>query len=87
MATISELELEVQKIKQRNERVELDKKWETSYFRRVSIAIGTYIFCLIFLLLINAQNPFLVATVPSIGYLVSTLSLNSLKNFWLNQSR
>jgi hypothetical protein len=79
----TDLEKELQEIKKRNQRVELDKKWEVSYFRRISIALGTYLVCLWLLFAIGAQNPFLGATVPPIGYLISTLSLGFLKNWWL----
>jgi len=37
------LEQEIQTIQQRNARVEVDKAWETSIFRKVSIALLTYI--------------------------------------------
>ena len=38
-----EIENEINKIKERNKRVELDKKWETSTIRRICICILTYI--------------------------------------------
>ena len=38
-----ELREEIEKIKERNKRVELDKKWETSGLRRICICILTYI--------------------------------------------
>ena len=39
---------EIKEIKQRNKRVELDKKWETSWTRRICIMILTYIIVLIY---------------------------------------
>ena len=38
-----DFEKEILEIKQRNERVEIDKAWERSWVRRLSISIMTYI--------------------------------------------
>lgn len=73
---------EVQQIKERNKRVELDKKWETSITRRVSIAIFTYIVAATWLIFIANQKPFLNALVPTGGYLLSTLSLPFIQKLW-----
>jgi len=78
-----DVEAEIKKIKERNARVEADKAWETSFSRRMIIAIGTYLVCALFLLSINAPNPFLAALVPSLGFLLSTLTLPFLKDLWL----
>lgn len=79
------LEEEISKIKKRNARVEADKAWETSYFRRAIIAIGTYIVILVFLIIIEAPNPYLAAAVPAIGFILSTLTLPFLKKWWLSK--
>ena len=42
------IEEEIKNIKERNKRVELDKKWETSLTRKVCIAILTYIVVVIY---------------------------------------
>ena len=42
------LENEIELIKQRNKRVELDKKWETSWTRKICIMILTYIVVIIY---------------------------------------
>ena len=39
---LKELEQEINGIRQRNKRVELDKKWETSVTRKICICILTY---------------------------------------------
>jgi hypothetical protein len=79
-----DIETEIKSIKERNARVEADKAWETSLARRMAIAIGTYILSAIFLLAINAQNPYLAALVPALGFLLSTLTLPFLKTAWLH---
>ena len=38
----NELKMEIEKIKERNKKVELDKAWETSFVRRLCICILTY---------------------------------------------
>ena len=48
-----ELEKEIIKIKERNKRVELDKKWEISWTRKICICILTYIVVIIYSNMIN----------------------------------
>ena len=43
-----DLEKEIEKIKQRNRKVEIDKAWETSYVRKISIAVLTYMIVVIY---------------------------------------
>ena len=38
-----DVEQEIQKIHERNKKVELDKAWETSRTRKISIAVLTYL--------------------------------------------
>ena len=78
-------EKEIKKIKERNIRVEADKAWETSNFRKITITAGTYLVVLVFLVMIEAPNPFLAAAVPAIGFFLSTLTLPFLRNIWLKK--
>jgi hypothetical protein len=84
---IKGLECEVEKIKERNARVGADKAWETSITRRAIIAIGTYLISAAFLVAINAQYPLLVAFVPVLGFLLSTLTLPLFKDWWLDKRK
>ena len=43
-----DLEKEIEQIKERNKHVELDKKWETSWTRRICIIILTYLLVLLY---------------------------------------
>jgi hypothetical protein len=86
MTKIEDLEEEINKIKQRNTRVEKDKKWETSWIRRILIAFGTYILILLFMFTIGADKPFLSALIPSIAFLLSTASLEVVKKWWLRSN-
>ncbi len=83
MATLKQLEKEVEKIKQRNKRVEADKAWEISVERKILIAILTYVVILLFMLVSNIANPFLNALIPTAGFLISTFSLSYFKQKWI----
>lgn len=80
---MQDLDKNVESIVERNARVERDKAWETSFTRRGSIAVMTYLTACLFLWLTGNALPFLHALVPAGGYLFSTLSLPWLKNLWI----
>jgi hypothetical protein len=73
----------IESIQQRNRRVEADKAWETSWTRRLSIAALTYIFLVIYLPFLGLERSWLHATVPVIGYLLSTQTLPLIRQWWL----
>ena len=77
------VEIEIQKLKKRNARVETDKAWETSLTRRTFIAFVTYLVAAVWLHLIHESNIFLKAVVPVAGYVLSTFSIPQLKKIWI----
>ena len=77
------LKEEIEQIKERNRRVEADKAWETSKARRCIIAVLTYLVIVILLWSINIPKPWLNAIIPTVGFILSTLSLSVLKKWWL----
>lgn len=79
---MEELLKRIEKIEERNKKVELDKSWETSRTRRVSIATFTYLSISLYFLVINVERPFINAIVPTIGFLLSTLSLPLIRGVW-----
>lgn len=80
---LKDLEKEIENIKQRNKRVELDKKWETSWTRKLCICILTYIVVIIYSYMVrNYDNIFLSSLVPVIGFTLSTLSLRYIRKIW-----
>lgn len=82
---MKDLEKRINDIEARNKRVELDKRWETSFTRRISICILTYIVVLLFSYFINkSNNIFLSSLVPVIGFTLSTLSVGLIRKIWLN---
>jgi len=76
-------EKDVQAIIERNKKVEADKAWETSWTRRMFIAVITYFIAVIYMRYAGLGNPLLGAFVPTGGYLLSTFSLPILKELWL----
>lgn len=77
------IENEIKNIKARNARVELDKKWETSWTRRLCICVLTYVVVVIYCFMIEAgSNIFLSSLVPVIGFTLSTLSLGLVRKVW-----
>ncbi len=79
------LKQEIEIIKKRNKRVELDKRWETSFTRRLCICILTYIVVVIYTYVISKiSNIFLSSLVPVIGFGLSTLSLKGIRKIWEN---
>ncbi|HSX23667.1 MAG TPA: hypothetical protein VLE74_01055 [Candidatus Saccharimonadales bacterium] len=82
-----DLESRVAAIEARNKRVELDKKWETSWTRRLSIVALTYLVVLVYLLAIGNNNPFINAFVPAIGFTLSTSLLRSIRVLWQKENR
>jgi len=83
MSTIADLEKEIEKLKERNRRVEIDKSWETSLTRRGLLIIFTYLAIGFYLDAITVENPWVNAVVPTIGFLLSTLTLSYFKNLWI----
>ncbi len=82
------LETEIKNIKARNARVDLDKKWETSWTRKICICILTYIVVVIYSFTIQkVSNPFLSSIVPVIGFMLSTLSLKGVRKIWETASK
>lgn len=79
----TELEKRIEALEQRNKKVEADKGWETSWARRISIAVLTYIVVCTYLSLVIHINPWLNALVPVVGYMLSTLTLGYLKKRWI----
>lgn len=75
----------LQEIKLRNKKVELDKKWEGSWTRKLSIMLITYLCACLFMKTIHAEPVFLNACVPVLGYFLSTLTLPPLKSWWIRK--
>jgi len=82
MDSLEELSKEINIIKERNSRVEIDKKWETSLTRRILLIVFTYLSIGFYLNVIDIPNPWMNAIVPALAFLLSTLTLPFFKNLW-----
>lgn len=82
---IEDLDKRIKEIEKRNQRVEIDKAWETSLTRRLLLIIFTYLSIGLYMNAIGVQNPWLNAVIPSLGFLLSTLTLPFFKNLWLTK--
>ena len=84
--TISEeltfLKSEIELLKLRNAEKDSNKSWETSSTRKILIALFTFFVMVLLMGAIGVSEPFLQAIIPTVGFLLSTLSLSLLKHFW-----
>ena len=85
MNEIEQIKKDIQEIKERNVRVEGDKAWETSLFRKVLITILTYVVIVIFFLFAGLPKPFLNPIVPTLGFILSTASIPYFKKLWIKR--
>ncbi len=83
MSSVKELEKRVSALEERNRRVEGDKAWETSGTRKLIISAFTYLAIALYLDAINVPLPWLNAIVPTVGFLLSTLTLPFFRRLWL----
>ncbi len=83
MAALRELQKEIASIKERNKRVEADKAWETSWSRKIVIALLTYLTVVLFFYAAGLPKLFVNSIVPAGAFVLSTLTLPLLKRIWL----
>jgi len=83
MTEIEQIKAEINEIKERNKRVESDKAWETSFTRKILIAVLTYIIVVIFFYFANLPKPFVNAIIPALAFIISNLSISLFKKWWL----
>lgn len=84
---IDDLEKRITTIENRNRKVETDKAWETSFTRRGLLILFTYLSVGFYMQAIGIGSPWLNAIIPSLGFLLSTLTLPFFKNLWLSQRK
>ena len=87
MTEIDQIKKDIQEIKERNARVEADKAWETSLFRKILITVLTYIVIVIFFIFAGFSKPFLNAIVPTLGFILSTASIPYFKKLWIKNRK
>lgn len=77
-----DVEGEIQAIKTRNRKVELDKKWETSIERKLLVATLTYVVMALIFTSAQVPNALFNALIPTLGFLLSTLTIDYAKSKW-----
>ena len=87
MVELELLQKEIAEIKSRNIRVEQDKAWEVSLTRKIWLSVITYSVVVLSFLVAQLPNPFTNALVPAIGFLISTVTLKFVKNFWIKHQK
>jgi hypothetical protein len=82
---MASVEKRLKQIEARNKRVEADKAWETSWTRRIAIAVLTYIIIALVFWMTGLGRPFLNALVPTTAFILSTLTISGLKKWWISR--
>lgn len=85
MNSLEKLNEDIEIIKKRNNRVEINKAWETSLFRKILILITTYIVASLAMYAIGIPNFYINSLIPTLGFFLSTLTFPSIKNWWMRK--
>lgn len=83
MSTFEDIERRIEAIERRNSKVEADKDWEGSWFRKILVALFTYLSIALYFQYILQADPWLNAIVPTVGFLLSTLTFSYFKALWV----
>lgn len=78
-------EEEINLIHCRNKKVEADKAWETSKTRKIVVTVLTYFVMICVMYVLKMPNPFISAIIPTLGYVLSTLSAGAVKKIWIKK--
>jgi hypothetical protein len=85
MSSNEELTAMIRTMMSRNQRVEADKAWETSSTRKGLIFVLTYVVIVLFFHFAELTNPFANAVVPSLAFLLSTMTIPFVKKWWIRR--
>jgi hypothetical protein len=80
-----DLQSRIEKLEARNIRVEADKAWETSWMRRLTVMVMTYLVVAFYLRYVVHISPWVNALVPVIGFTFSTFTLSILKKEYVQR--
>lgn len=87
MDQLIELENRIKQIEERNSKVETDKKWEGSLTRKILLMVFTYLAIFLYFQAIGVKPAYLNAVVPTVGFLLSTLTLPIFKKIWIKRQK
>ena len=80
-------EQRIKQIEERNQKVEMEKAWETSWTRRFLLALFTYLAISLYFWAIDTPRPWINGIVPALGFMISTLVMPFFKKIWLKFMR
>lgn len=80
-----DLEKRIAAIEARNKKVEFDKAWEVSWTRRIFIMVIIYATIGVYLHFVAHISPWINGLVPVIGYILSTITIERLKKWWISR--
>lgn len=83
MNNVKDLESRIKDLEERNQIKDTSKAWEISLTRRILIALFTYLAVSLYFNALGVSDPWLNAIVPTIGFLLSTLTLPWFKSLWI----
>ena len=81
------LEERVEKIEERNRGVEMDKKWETSLTRQIILMIFSYLFIVIFFLVMGLQDPWINGIIAALAFMIQQLSMPFFRKIWAEMKK
>ena len=81
------LEQRIQKIEERNKKVEADKAWETSWARRLLLTLFTYLAIGVYMWAIDIPRPLLNAVITAVAFMLSTLMMPFFRSIWLKRRK
>lgn len=84
---MEDFQKEIEKLKDRNREVEVNKAWETSITRRGILSLLTYVAIGAYLQAIQIPAPWQSAIVPAVAFMLSTLTLPSIKKIWIKMHK
>ena len=82
---MEKIKFAIKALEERNAKVQADKAWETSFFRKASILLITYFLAVLVMYIIGIQKFWYNALIPTLGYFLSTLTLPLLKKMWIQK--
>lgn len=79
------IEKEIELIKERNKKVEANKAWEISWTRKIVVTLLTYFVMILVMQVLGMDRPFVGAIIPTLGFVLSTVSADLVKKFWIKR--
>ncbi len=63
--------------------LKIQQDWNTSVLKHGLVIFMNYLIMLILMYILNIESPFISALLPTLGYAITSISLNSIKKYWI----